>query len=96
MFLFEGEFGNVLHTGDCRLDSDCLQSLPLKYITKKGKETLFRLDYLFLDCTFARCFLSIPSKQIAIQQVFPPLFEISNIYPTSVFDCFPTINFTSL
>lgn len=71
MFLFEGEFGNILHTGDCRLAPDYLQHLPMKYIAKKGKENLCNLDYLFLDCTFGRCSLKIPSKQAAIQQVFP-------------------------
>ncbi|KAG1328142.1 5' exonuclease Apollo [Cocos nucifera] len=69
MFLFEGEFGSILHTGDCRLTTDCLQHLPIKYISKKGRETLCHLDYLFLDCTFGRCSLKFPSKQAAIQQV---------------------------
>ncbi|CAA6660370.1 unnamed protein product [Spirodela intermedia] len=67
MFLFEGEFGNILHTGDCRLSSDCLKKLPLKYMTMKGSETC--LDYLFLDCTFGRCSITIPSKESAIRQV---------------------------
>ncbi|CAN6711644.1 unnamed protein product [Malus baccata var. baccata] len=30
MFLFEGNFSNILHTGDCRLTPECLQSLPPK------------------------------------------------------------------
>lgn len=67
MFLFEGEFGNILHTGDCRLSSDCLKKLPLKYMTMKGSETC--LDCLFLDCTFGRCSITIPSKESAIRQV---------------------------
>ncbi|TVU13640.1 hypothetical protein EJB05_37060, partial [Eragrostis curvula] len=29
MFLFEGAFGAVLHTGDCRLTTDCVHALPL-------------------------------------------------------------------
>lgn len=70
MFLFEGEFGSILHTGDCRLTSDCVQNLPLKYIAKKGKENVCRLDFVFLDCTFSKCFLKLPSKESAIQQVF--------------------------
>ncbi|KAJ3707777.1 hypothetical protein LUZ61_011482 [Rhynchospora tenuis] len=69
MFIFEGTFGNILHTGDCRLTADCLQDLPLKYITKRGKEMLSRFDLIFLDCTFGRCFLKLPTKQSAIQQV---------------------------
>ncbi|KAL6857117.1 hypothetical protein ACP4OV_018499 [Aristida adscensionis] len=57
MFLFEGAFGTVLHTGDCRLTPDCLP--PPRP----------RVDYLFLDCTFARCPLPFPSKDDAIRQV---------------------------
>ncbi|KAJ4810813.1 DNA repair metallo-beta-lactamase family protein [Rhynchospora pubera] len=69
MFIFEGTFGNILHTGDCRLTADCLQDLPLNYITKRGKAMVSRFDLIFLDCTFGRCFLKLPRKQSAIQQV---------------------------
>ncbi|CAO1944199.1 unnamed protein product [Urochloa humidicola] len=69
MFLFEGQFGAILHTGDCRLTSDSVQNLPMKYIVKKGKENIYRLDFVFLDCTFSKCFLKLPSKESAIQQV---------------------------
>ncbi|XP_059643282.1 uncharacterized protein LOC132285132 [Cornus florida] len=69
MFLFEGDFGNILHTGDCRLTSECLQSLPEKYIGKKGRELPCRLDYVFLDCTFGRFSLKMPSKHSAVRQV---------------------------
>ncbi|XP_077224472.1 DNA repair metallo-beta-lactamase family protein [Tasmannia lanceolata] len=69
MFLFEGDFGNILHTGDCRLTPECLQSLPMKYLSKRGRENISSLDYLFLDCTFGRCPLKMPSKSSAIQQV---------------------------
>lgn len=78
MFLFEGEFGNIVHTGDCRLTPDCLQYLPLKYLSKKGRETLCHLDYLFLDCTFGRCSLKLPSKQSAIQQVINCIWKHPN------------------
>lgn len=74
MFIFEGIFGNILHTGDCRLTPDCLQDLPLKYITKRGKETVSQFDFIFLDCTFGRCFLKLPLKQSAIQQVLSLTF----------------------
>ncbi|KAI0522372.1 hypothetical protein KFK09_004751 [Dendrobium nobile] len=76
MFLFEGGFGNILHTGDCRLDPECLQNFPLKYANKN--ERYCNLDYIFLDCTFGRCSIEIPSKKLAIQQVvegFPSLSE---------------------
>uniref|UniRef100_A0A2N9FT05 DNA repair metallo-beta-lactamase domain-containing protein n=1 Tax=Fagus sylvatica TaxID=28930 RepID=A0A2N9FT05_FAGSY len=69
MFLFEGNFGNILHTVDCRLTPECLQSLPEKYVGKNGKEPRCQLDYVFLDCTFGRFRQKIPSKHSAIRQV---------------------------
>lgn len=69
MFLFEGNFGNILHTGDCRLTPECLQNLPEKYISRNGKEPSCQLDFVFLDCTFGKSLMKIPSKQSAIQQV---------------------------
>ncbi|KAE9449814.1 hypothetical protein C3L33_18278, partial [Rhododendron williamsianum] len=68
MFLFEGNFGNILHTGDCRLTPDCLQSLPEKYIGRKGKDPKSQLDYVFLDCTFGKSSMKIPSKYSAVRQ----------------------------
>lgn len=59
MFLFEGPFGSILHTGDCRLTSDCLRNVPLNNC---------RLDTVYLDCTFSK-FPMFPSKESAIQQV---------------------------
>lgn len=82
MFLFEGEFGNILHTGDCRLTTDCLQNLPEKYITKTGKVPSCQLDFVFLDCTFGKSLMNIPSKQSALQQVksfLPILFILSRL-----------------
>lgn len=70
MFLFEGNFGTILHTGDCRLTPECLQSLPEKYIGKKGKAPSCPLDYVFLDCTFGKFSQKLPSKHSAIRQVF--------------------------
>lgn len=64
MFLFEGTFGNILHTGDCRLTPECLQKLPVKYL---GPKT--RFDYVFLDCTFGAFSSNMPSKHVAIRQV---------------------------
>ncbi|RLN23313.1 hypothetical protein C2845_PM07G30550 [Panicum miliaceum] len=75
MFLFEGQFGTILHTGDCRLTSDCVQNLPIKYIVKKGEENICRLDFVFLDCTFSKCFLKLPSKESAIQQVIACIWK---------------------
>ncbi|XP_017969780.1 PREDICTED: protein artemis isoform X1 [Theobroma cacao] len=78
MFLFEGNFGNILHTGDCRLTPECLQNLPEKYISRKGKEPLCRLDYVFLDCIFGRFSQSLPSKQSAIRQVINCIWKHPN------------------
>ncbi|KAB2033671.1 hypothetical protein ES319_D04G035400v1 [Gossypium barbadense] len=69
MFLFEGSFGNILHTGDCRLMPECLQNLPEKYIGRKGKEPQCCFDYVFLDCTFGRFSRNLPSKHSSIRQV---------------------------
>lgn len=68
MLLFEGTFGTILHTGDCRLDQECLQSLPEKYLGTKNKEPKCSIDYIFLDCTFGR-FSKMPSRHSAIRQV---------------------------
>ncbi|KAG8501731.1 hypothetical protein CXB51_004640 [Gossypium anomalum] len=63
-----GSFGNILHTGDCRLTPECLQNLPEKYIGRKGKEPQCCIDYVFLDCTFGRFSRNLPSKHLAIRQ----------------------------
>ncbi|XP_078158692.1 uncharacterized protein LOC144554246 isoform X3 [Carex rostrata] len=78
MFIFEGIFGNILHTGDCRLTADCLQDLPLKYVTKRGKEMESQFDFIFLDCTFGGCFLKFPTKKSAIQQVIDCIWKHPN------------------
>ncbi|GMI67835.1 hypothetical protein like AT1G19025 [Hibiscus trionum] len=78
MFLFEGSFGNILHTGDCRLTPECLQNLPEKYIGRKGKEPQCRFDYLFLDCTFGRFSRNLPSKHSAIRQVINCIWKHPN------------------
>ncbi|KAL2347236.1 hypothetical protein Fmac_001236 [Flemingia macrophylla] len=69
MFLFEGKFGNILHTGDCRLTPECFLNLPDKYVGRKGKEPRCPLDCVFLDCTFGNFSQGMPSKRSAIQQV---------------------------
>ncbi|CAL5009456.1 unnamed protein product [Urochloa decumbens] len=70
MFLFEGPFGAVLHTGDCRLTPECLSAMmPL---------LARRIDYLFLDCTFARCPLQFPTKEDSIRQVINCIWKHPN------------------
>ncbi|KAL5229833.1 hypothetical protein ABZP36_028609 [Zizania latifolia] len=68
MFLFEGAFGSVLHTGDCRFTPDCLHALPPGRVA----------DYIFLDCTFANCALQLPTKETSIRQVINCIWEHPN------------------
>ncbi|CAO2186605.1 unnamed protein product [Urochloa humidicola] len=70
MFLFEGPFGSVLHTGDCRLTPECLSAM-MPLLTR-------RIDYLFLDCTFARCPLQFPTKEDSIRQVINCIWKHPN------------------
>lgn len=49
MYIFQGSFGTVLHTGDCRLTESVVARLR-HYLAKLGIE---RLDLVYLDCTFA-------------------------------------------
>ncbi|KAF0897609.1 hypothetical protein E2562_000344 [Oryza meyeriana var. granulata] len=51
--------------GDCRLAPNCLQALPLSLPCRLE-------DHVFLDHTFASCFLQFPTKDASICQV-PPL-----------------------
>uniref|UniRef100_A0ACD5ZWC6 Uncharacterized protein n=1 Tax=Avena sativa TaxID=4498 RepID=A0ACD5ZWC6_AVESA len=85
MFLFEGPFGSVLHTGDCRLTPDCIQGLPLRYITAEvpgasqpQPPPSCLIDYLFLDCTFSKCSLQFPAKEDSIRQVINCIWEHPN------------------
>ncbi|RDX87294.1 5' exonuclease Apollo, partial [Mucuna pruriens] len=78
MFLFEGKFGNILHTGDCRLTPECLLNLPDKYVGRKGKEPRCPLDCVFLDCTFGNFSQGMPSKHSAIQQVINCIWKHSD------------------
>ncbi|XP_076915229.1 uncharacterized protein LOC143574511 [Bidens hawaiensis] len=85
MFLFEGAFGNILHTGDCRLTPECLQRLPEKYLGKVSKRPKCPLDYVFLDCTFGTFSSKMPSKHVAIRQVIDCIWnhpEASVVYLT--------------
>ncbi|KAJ9541727.1 hypothetical protein OSB04_028233 [Centaurea solstitialis] len=75
MLLFEGSFGNILHTGDCRLTPECLQRLPEKYLGNTSKEPKCRLDYVFLDCTFGSFSSKMPSKHVGIRQVIDCIWK---------------------
>lgn len=75
MLLFEGDFGNVLHTGDCRLSSDCLSKLPRKFTVRRANTCKDCLDCLYLDCTFGRESFKMPSKYSAIRQVLDCIWK---------------------
>ncbi|CAK9872118.1 unnamed protein product [Sphagnum jensenii] len=68
MLLFEGIFGSVLHTGDCRLTRDCLNQLPAKYVMNAAHKG-GTIDCIYLDCTFGKEMMAMPTRQDAIQQV---------------------------
>lgn len=65
MLLFEGSFGTLLHTGDCRLTIECLNQLPRQFISGSGRA----LDCVYLDCTFGNVTMVMPSIEEAIEQV---------------------------
>ncbi|XP_063813362.1 5' exonuclease Apollo-like [Pseudophryne corroboree] len=60
MFLFEGYFGTVLHTGDFRYSPDMLTYPPLR-----NKD----IDVLYLDNTNCDPKLKLPSRQEATKQI---------------------------
>ncbi|CAD7699059.1 unnamed protein product [Ostreobium quekettii] len=59
MFLFEGTFGRVLHTGDFRWD---VQSLPHELL--RGP-----LDVLYLDNTYCNPIYTFPSRETALLMI---------------------------
>ncbi|KAH7662290.1 DNA cross-link repair 1B protein [Dioscorea alata] len=68
MYLFRGEFGTVLHTGDFRweLDSERAQLARRNLLDALGGE---RVDLLYLDNTYCHPFFSFPTREVAAQQV---------------------------
>ncbi|XP_040279844.1 5' exonuclease Apollo isoform X1 [Bufo bufo] len=60
MFLFEGYFGTVLHTGDFRYDPCMLSCPPLRNL---------KVDVLYLDNTNCDPEQSLPSRQEATEQI---------------------------
>ncbi|TVU25432.1 hypothetical protein EJB05_27928, partial [Eragrostis curvula] len=72
MFLFKGAFSAMLHTSDCRLTTDCLHALPVLPHPSR------RINYIFLNCTFARCTLQFPTKHDSICQVISCIWKDPN------------------
>ncbi|KAI3728803.1 hypothetical protein L6452_17446 [Arctium lappa] len=76
MYLFRGEFGCMLYTGDFRWEVTCK-------IAKVGKMMLLgalrndKVDTLYIDNTYCNPSYSFPSREVAAQQVV----NIINSYP---------------
>jgi len=64
MFLFEGRFGKILHTGDFRLCDSMLQNPTLKMISESES-----LDLLYVDNTFEETGNEFPVREQAMQEV---------------------------
>ena len=68
MYLFRGEFGSMLYTGDFRWEVTCK-------IAEVGKTTLLgalkidKIDTLYIDNTYCSPSYSVPSREVAAQQV---------------------------
>lgn len=68
MYLFRGEFGITLYTGDFRWELGCK-------IAHMGKNMLLnalnndKIDTLYIDNTFCNPSYSFPSREVAAQQV---------------------------
>ena len=66
MFLFQGAFGTVLHTGDCRLTED--QHGPIEAIREALiRRGIVQIDVVYLDCTFG----AFPKARV---KYYTPLF----------------------
>eukprot|EP00873_Tetraselmis_striata_P029571 jgi/Tetstr1/449835/TSEL_036898.t1 len=61
MFLFQGAFGTVLHTGDCRLTPSVVSSVQAAMPPDTP------LDLVYLDCTFASYRKEFPSVRDALR-----------------------------
>eukprot|EP00112_Aurelia_sp_Birch-Aquarium-sp1_P001360 Seg1144.4 transcript_id=Seg1144.4/GoldUCD/mRNA.D3Y31 product="5' exonuclease Apollo" protein_id=Seg1144.4/GoldUCD/D3Y31 len=61
MFLFEGNFGRILHTGDFRADSQLLDNLKAQQIG--------HVDLLYLDNTYYGNSFNFPSRDVATKEV---------------------------
>jgi len=68
MYLFRGEFGSMLYTGDFRWEVTCK-------IAEVGKTMLLgalkndKIDTLYIDNTYCNPSYSFPSREVAAQQV---------------------------
>ncbi|XP_077243298.1 uncharacterized protein LOC143883860 isoform X2 [Tasmannia lanceolata] len=68
MYLFRGEFGCMLHTGDFRWEKDSERALLGKIMLLKALEG-DEVDLLYLDNTYCNPSFSFPPRKVAAQQV---------------------------
>jgi len=69
MFLFDGEFGKILHTGDFRWDDAMQTALPLAEVAMVG------INRLYTDATFAHPKVRFPPKHLSISRLLDALRE---------------------
>jgi DNA repair metallo-beta-lactamase len=74
MFLFDGPFGRILHTGDCRYDRIAFEEL-CNYMSS----TQIMLDTLYFDATFLHPACIFPTRMEATDM----LLTFMKRYPTS-------------
>ena len=70
MFLFEGSFGRILHTGDFRADTLLFDDLKAQQIG--------HVDLVYLDNTYYGNNLNFPSRDVATKQVIRIIKEYPN------------------
>lgn len=68
MFLFRGDFGCFLYTGDFRWDADPSDEARTILVDAIHE---FPVDILYLDNTYCNPIYSFPSRQVAAQLVRP-------------------------
>jgi DNA cross-link repair 1B protein len=66
MFLFRGDFGCFLYTGDFRWDSDASDEARTTLVAAIDE---FPVDILYLDNTYCNPIYSFPSRLVAVQLV---------------------------
>ena len=88
MFLFRGDFGHVLYTGDFRWEGTGKKS-------EKAREMLLNaldgevVDVLYLDNTYCNPTYCFPTRDVAAQQVRHNVSVLCNNYKNGCFDIFP-------
>lgn len=77
MYLFRGEFGCTLYTGDFRWESTSERAQTGRTMLLKAMKDV-QLDMLYLDNTYCNPTYCFPSREVAARQV-NALFRISSL-----------------